>query len=118
MVAVVTILRVLECRSGGNKLSNVKSFIILRSGEDVTSFTKGNSANFSVKNGKMKLSGESIFLEYAKKLKLNPVLAVVLVLEFNGLYYRIQRLASQIHAIPSIHCSLQLQRSFCHTCLV
>ena len=30
-----------------NKLSNVRSFIILRSGEGVTFFTKGSSANFS-----------------------------------------------------------------------
>ena len=44
VVAVVTLLRV---RSGENKLSNVRRFIILRSGESVTSFTKGNSANFS-----------------------------------------------------------------------
>ena len=34
-------------KSGGKKLSNVRSFIILRSGVGVTSFTKGNSANFS-----------------------------------------------------------------------
>ena len=33
--------------TGENKISNVRSFIILRSGEGVTSFTKGNSANFS-----------------------------------------------------------------------
>ena len=47
-VAVVT-LRVLARMSkcGGNKLSNVRSFIIFRSGEGVTSFAKGNSANFS-----------------------------------------------------------------------
>ena len=36
-----------ECRSCGNKLSNVRSFIILPSGEGATSFTKGNSASFS-----------------------------------------------------------------------
>ena len=48
-VAVVTLLRVLARMSkcGGNKLSNVRSFIVLRSGEGVTSFTKGNIANFS-----------------------------------------------------------------------
>ena len=34
---------------GENKLSNVISFIILQSGEGVTSFTKGNSAYFSSK---------------------------------------------------------------------
>ena len=48
MVAVVTLLRVLARMSNGeNKLSNVTSFIILQSGEGVTSFSKGNSANFS-----------------------------------------------------------------------
>ena len=48
MVAVVTLLRVLaRTRSGGDKLSNVRSLIIVRSGEGVTSFTKGNSPNFS-----------------------------------------------------------------------
>ena len=48
MVAVVTLLRDLaDCQSGENKLSNVRGFIILRSGEGVTSFTKGNRANFS-----------------------------------------------------------------------
>ena len=51
VVAVVTVLRVLaSCENvkvAENKLSNVRSFIILRSGEGITSFTKGNSANFS-----------------------------------------------------------------------
>ena len=48
MVAVVILLQVLaRMSSGENKLSNVRSFIILRSGEGITSVTKGNSANFS-----------------------------------------------------------------------
>ena len=42
VVAIVTLLR-----SDGNKLSNVRSFIILRSGKCVNSLTKDNSANFS-----------------------------------------------------------------------
>ena len=33
-------------RSGGNKLSNVKSFIILPSGEGLTSFSINNRTNF------------------------------------------------------------------------
>ena len=45
MVAVVTLLR--ECHSGGNKLSNVRSFSILQSGEGSTSFNNDNSAIFS-----------------------------------------------------------------------
>ena len=48
---------------GKNKISNVTSFIIFPWGKRVTSFTKGNSANFSSENGKKKLSGESIFRE-------------------------------------------------------
>ena len=40
---------------------------------------------FLVKNGKIKLSGESIFWEYAKS---NLVLVVVLVLESKGLHYQ------------------------------
>ena len=38
-----------ECRIGGNKLSNVRIFIILRSAEGVTSSNNGNSASFSSK---------------------------------------------------------------------
>ena len=34
-------------RSGRKKVSNVRSFITLLSGEGVISFTKGNNANFS-----------------------------------------------------------------------
>ena len=70
MVAVVMLLRVLaRYRRDGNtdKISNVRSFIILRTGERVASFTKDNSANFSSENGKVKLSGRSISREYAKK---------------------------------------------------
>ena len=62
MVAVVSLLRVLaRMSSGGSKLSNVRSFITWRSGEGVTTFTTGKGANFSSENGKMKLSGESMF---------------------------------------------------------
>ena len=71
MVAVVILLRVLaRYRSDRNtdKISNVRSFIILRSGERVISFIlKITVLTFLVKNGKMKLSGRSIFREYAKK---------------------------------------------------
>ena len=35
-----------ECRSGGNKFSNVRSFIILLSGEGLTSFCLINRTNF------------------------------------------------------------------------
>ena len=34
-------------RAGENKITNVRSFIIFRSGKRVTSFTLDNSANFS-----------------------------------------------------------------------
>ena len=48
----------------------VRSFIILRSGEGLTSYNKKNRANFSGEKTEMKLFGVSIFLEYAKKLKI------------------------------------------------
>ena len=49
MVAVVILLQEggSEGRSGGNKLSNVRSFRILQSGESSTSFNNANSSNFS-----------------------------------------------------------------------
>ena len=66
-----------EFRSGENKLSDVRSFIILRSQEGLTSFNKPNRANFSCEKNKqtktvkkrtiyaVKLSGVSRFWEYA-----------------------------------------------------
>ena len=45
LLAISEFLR--ECRSGGNKLSNVRRFINLRSGEGLTFFNKDNGANFS-----------------------------------------------------------------------
>ena len=60
-----------ECRSAGKKLSNVRYFIILLSGEDsLTSFSINNSTlgfkpftvlNFLVRKSKLKLSGVSFF---------------------------------------------------------
>ena len=50
VVAVVTLLQVLAKMLKEQKQVikiNVRRFIILQSGESVTSFTKGNSANFS-----------------------------------------------------------------------
>ena len=78
-----------ECRGGENKISNVKSLIILQSGERVTSFTKLTKLTkltFLVKNGKMKLLGNSI-KKTRKNFKSNLVLVVVLVLESNALQY-------------------------------
>ena len=58
-IAVIILLWVQwKCRSGGNNLSNAKSFIILRSeedGESFTSFNKNNRVNFSGEKRKMKL---------------------------------------------------------------
>ena len=39
--------------SGGNKLSNVRGFIIMQSGEGLTSFDKHSSAYFSSETKKM-----------------------------------------------------------------
>ena len=63
MVAVITPLRVLARMSKWAKqVIKYKKFYHFPFREDVTSFTKGNSADLSgEKNRKMKLSGEFIF---------------------------------------------------------
>ena len=68
----------------------LKVFITLLSGERVTSFTKVNNANFSLKkNGKMKLSGKSIDILRRREKTSSQIsyilLVVVLVLEAKGL---------------------------------
>ena len=56
--------------SGGNKLSTVRGFIIMQSGEGLTSFDKDSRAHFSSEKKKcmMKLSGVSIFENTRKQL--------------------------------------------------
>ena len=56
-----------ECRSGGNKLTDVRSFIILRSGEGLTSFSINNRTDFFGEKSKLKLSGVSFFLRTRAK---------------------------------------------------
>ena len=51
-----------ECRSGGNKLTDVRSFIILRSGEGLTSFSINNRTSFFGEKRTMKLSVVSVSL--------------------------------------------------------
>ena len=53
--------------SGGNKLTNVKSFFSLRSGEGFNLSHKDNSASFLVEKSSMKLSELSSFRRCAKK---------------------------------------------------
>ena len=53
--------------SGGNKLSNVRSFIIFLSGDGLTSFSIITILTVFVRKRKMKLS-EVFFLEHAQKL--------------------------------------------------
>ena len=57
-----------KCRSGKYKLLNVKSFIILRSEEGLTSFNKNNSVNLS---GEKNVFRGVYFLriQYRQKLK-------------------------------------------------
>ena len=47
--------------NGGNKLSNVRRFIILLSGKGLTSFTINNRTNFFGEKNKSKLSRVSFF---------------------------------------------------------
>ena len=65
----------------GNKLSNVRSFSILQSGEGSTSFNNHNSPDFSGEKKSMKNFRVSIFfLNTRKNFKSNLVLVVVPVL--------------------------------------
>ena len=62
----------------------MRSFIILRSGEDLTFFSINNCTNFFVRKSKMRLSesGVSFFWRIrAKAFKLNLVFELVLVLK-------------------------------------
>ena len=63
--------------SGGNKLSKVKSFIILRTREGL----KITVLTFLANKGTMKLSGVSFFKNTRKNLRLNFVLVIALVLD-------------------------------------
>ena len=70
MIAVVILLRILagECRSGGNNLSNVGSFIILGSEEaDLPLLIKITVPTIVVKKSTMKLSGVYMFLRMREK---------------------------------------------------
>ena len=54
VIAVVILLR--KFRSGRSRLPNVKRFMILHSGKDLTYFNKNNCANFSGEQNTMKFS--------------------------------------------------------------
>ena len=54
--------------NGGNKLSNVRIFIILLSGEGLTAFTINNRTNVFDEKSKMNLSGVSFFESTRKTL--------------------------------------------------
>ena len=54
VIAVVILLR--KFRSGGNRLSNVGRFMILRSGKGLTFFNKNNCANVSGEKNTVKFS--------------------------------------------------------------
>ena len=64
-LAVVVVLVVeskgLQCLSGGNKLLHVRSCIILRSGEGLTTFNKNDRATFVVKKKKEAFRGVYFF---------------------------------------------------------
>ena len=64
MIAIVILLEF----SGGNKLSNVRSFIISAIGRGLTSFSKITVLTFLEKKSTLKLSGVSFFLEHTQKL--------------------------------------------------
>ena len=59
-----------ECRSGGNKLSNVTSCIILLTGEDLTSFSINNCTNFFGEKTLNEAFGRRFFWEHTQKKSL------------------------------------------------
>ena len=67
VVVLVPESKGLQCLSGGNKLLHVRSFIILRSGEGLTSFNKNNGANFPSKKKNKPSEVRCLFSEYATK---------------------------------------------------
>ena len=78
-----------ECRRGGNKLSSVRSFSILQSGEVLNSFKNDNNVNFS---GEKKYREEflGVYFLTIRGETLNQIsylLVAVLVLESKGLYF-------------------------------
>ena len=101
VTAVVILLRGLARMSCGNRLSNFRRFIILRSGKVFTSCNKDNSANFYGEKSAMKQSVFFLFFfvllflffvlcffdNKRKIVKSNLVLLVVFVPESEGLYY-------------------------------
>ena len=86
VVAVVTLLRVLARMSNWRKQDIWKFYhLAIGRGRKPPSL-KITVLTFPVKNGKMKLSGESILRIREKNFKSNLILVVVLVLESKGLY--------------------------------
>ena len=72
--------------SGGNKLSNARSFSILQSGEVSTFFNNVNSANFSgEKKYNEGLRGVYFLTIHEKKFTSNLVLVVIVALESESL---------------------------------
>ena len=63
MIAIVILLRVLKKCSGENKLSNVRNFIIKRSGEGFTAFNGNRRTNFCGEKRTMELPEVFIFRE-------------------------------------------------------
>ena len=80
-----------KCHSGGIRLSNVRSFIILLSGEGLTSFTINNRTNFFGEN-KVKWSFPGcLFFRTRAKTWVNPLSPNI----------HIQILQTDLHTFPS-----------------
>ena len=91
LIVVAILLRLLaRMRWRRNQVAkiNVRSFIILRLEEGLTSFNKDNSANSSGESKVQWSLLECLFLENTRKnVQSNLLIAVVLVIEPKGLYY-------------------------------
>ena len=102
VVAVVILLRVLAPRKQ-DRVSNVRSFLILRWGKRVPSFTKDNSANFSSEMCWNKAFQVSPYFENTRKnFTSNLVLVVVLVHESKGLYCHLSLQQTTLVSVPNV----------------
>ena len=82
MVAVITLLRVLVRMLRWRKqvIKCFRSFILLRSAEDVTSFTKGNRANFSSE----KLYNEAFRGVYFLRIRIKALSQILYSLSYSS----------------------------------
>ena len=108
----------LECRSGKNELSNVRNYIIQRSGEGLTSFNGDKRANFCGEKKYIEAFRGVYFRKQARKPKIKCRLRIVLVLESKALHFQTKTI--QNHNLNSLttsyvtHCICKNEANRCY----